>query len=142
MNAKITLSLIMGLLLGLGLSAQTLSFSQVLLVDNNTVTVPAGKVWKIEAAVSSGLSSSSATGYSTPTPQEVYLFYINGAQQNCTKIQASTTSGYTNHSSSSQSRIYYGVDNDMFPIWLPAGSSLAAGSGINYLSVIEFNIVP
>lgn len=141
MNAKITLSLIMGLLLGLGLSAQTLSFSQVLLVDNNTVTVPAGKVWKIEAAVSSGLSSSSTTSTSTPTPQVMYLFYINGAQQNCTKIQASVTGGYPG-SSNNQSRIYYGVDNDMFPIWLPAGSSLAAGSGINYLSVIEFNIVP
>lgn len=141
MNAKITLSLIMGLLLGLGLSAQTLSFSQVLLVDNNTVTVPAGKVWKIEAAVSSGLSSTSTTGSSSPTPQAVYLFYINGAQQNCTKIQASITGGYSS-ASNNQSRIYYGVDNDMFPIWLPAGSSLAAGSGINYLSVIEFNIVP
>lgn len=141
MNAKITLSLIMGLLLGLGLSAQTLSFSQVLLVDNNTVTVPAGKVWKIEAAVSSGLSSSSTSGTSTPTSQEVYLFYINGAQQNCTKIQASITGNHTS-STSNQNRIYYGVDNDMFPIWLPAGSSLAAGSGINYLSVIEFNIVP
>lgn len=140
MNAKITLSLIMGLLLGLGLSAQTLSFSQVLLVDNNTVTVPAGKVWKIEAAVSSGLSSSSSTGSSTPAPQEVYLFYINGAQQNCTKIQASISGGSS--SANDRYRIYYGVDNDMFPIWLPAGSSLAAGSGINYLSVIEFNIVP
>jgi hypothetical protein len=32
--------------------------------------------------------------------------------------------------------------NSSFPFWLPAGTTLAAGSGIGLISVIEFSIIP
>ena len=36
-----------------GTNAQTLQFSRVLLVDNNDVTVPTGKIWKINGILPS-----------------------------------------------------------------------------------------
>lgn len=139
---KFTLLAGLGLMSIIGLSAQSLTFSQVLLVDNNTATVPAGKVWKVEnMATTVGISSSSTTNTSTATPPTSFTYFLNGTEVSCTRFIGGYTSGY-NGSSSSQSRAVSGPDRDIFPFWLPAGSSLATGSNVLYFSVVEFNVVP
>lgn len=123
------------LLSGTALPAQTLSFSQVLLIDNNTATVPAGKVWKVESVLATSNLSSTFASYSPPTPSNPFFININGTAFSCSKLDISA-------SYSSDIRIYYSIDRDMFPIWLPAGSTLSAGTGISRVNVIEFNVNP
>jgi len=121
--------------------AQTLAFSQVLLVDNSQ-TVPANRVWKIVSASStSNFSSSSITNTSTPSGFAVFTYFINSTEFSATRTHTAVSAG-NSQSTSSQSRVYLVLDRDIFPFWLPAGSSLAPGSGITHFSVIEFTVVP
>jgi len=94
------------------LQAQTLQFSQVLLVST-TQTVPANKVWKVES----------------PLPS-----WGGGATTNTITIDGNLVVVTIGGSSS--------VSGISFPIWLPAGTSLAAGQNIPRISVIEFTVVP
>ncbi|MBM3171359.1 MAG: hypothetical protein FJZ75_07105 [Bacteroidetes bacterium] len=89
------------------LQAQTLQFSQVLLVST-TQTVPANKVWKVE-----GIIPTSAI--------DNYYISINSSLSHIARF-----------------------DNvkGALPIWLPAGTTLAAGANVFRVSVIEFTIVP
>jgi hypothetical protein len=101
---------------------QTLQFSQVLLVSSNTQTVPAGKVWKVENI----LASSSLV--------------VNGGGIRNFNIQVDNTSVFVagavdwNGSASANQLVQ--------PIWLPAGSTLAAGQNVFRVSVIEFTVLP
>jgi len=104
------------------LQSQTLQFSQVLLIST-VQTVPANKVWKVEAVIPDG-----------PT-----LFNQNnwGSSGTC-RI---TINNHTTAVSGWQGN---GVIMDSFnqPIWLPAGTTLAASSSTFRISVIEFTVVP
>ncbi|MBM3171360.1 MAG: hypothetical protein FJZ75_07110 [Bacteroidetes bacterium] len=93
------------------LQAQTLQFSQVLLVST-TQTVPANKVWKVESVM--------------PINQQSIYHQI---VVNSTTIIVGTTN-------------YTGSWFNAFPMWLPAGTTLAAGSTVFRVSVIEFTVVP
>ena len=112
------------LVIGVDIFAQgNLQFNQVLYLsntsDNQTQwTVPAGKVWKIEAL---GVVSSTLTVYIN----NAFAFYYAGTYSN------SSPSGYYRNA-------------DASPIWLPAGSVLGhnCGCGNRWFSIIEFNIVP
>ena len=105
-------------------SQGNLQFNQALYLsanaDNTTQwTVPAGKVWKIEAV---GIYSSTLT------------VYFNGA----------TSFIYAGAYSNSSPSAYY-RNADASPIWLPGGSVLgqSCGCGANrWFSILEFNIVP
>lgn len=122
--------------------SQTLSFSRVLTVDANVQTVPAGKVWKVEnMAVTSGVPSSSATNTSTPTPTNFFTYFLDGNEYSATTFGGSTQAGYSS-STSSSNRIVMVPDREIFPFWLPSGSTLATGSGIGLFSVIEFTVNP
>lgn len=108
-------------------SAQgTLQFNKVLLLESNQTTctqcwtVPANKVWKIQA-VSGGPNS----GY----PQMV----INNK-----------TLSYLANNSNNSANILYPVQ--MFPLWLPAGATygftgMCSGCNIAFTG-IEFNVIP
>jgi hypothetical protein len=121
---KTLVAIIITLTVCLGLRAQgNLQFNQVLYLSNTTDnqtqwTVPAGKVWKIEAL---GVVSSTLTVYIN----NAVAFYYAGTYSN------SSTSGYYRNA-------------DASPIWLPAGSILGhnCGCGNRWFSIIEFNIVP
>ncbi len=96
-----------------------LQFNQVInrSVDNSTYyTVPAGKVFKLEAASSSGV------GYLYAGAIQIY---INGLV-------------YIGSFSTSSSI----VGNWPFPIWLRAGDSVQGNGIIVGISGIEFNIIP
>jgi hypothetical protein len=113
------------LLINLSFTAQgNLQFNQALYLSANTDnttqwTVPAGKVWKIEAL---GVYGSTLTVYFNGATSFIY----GGAYSN------SSPSGYYRNA-------------DASPIWLPGGSILgqSCGCGGNrWFSIIEFNIVP
>jgi len=110
---------------------QTLQFSQVLLVSSNTQTVPAGKVWKVENILAS--SSLVASGNQTVNfsiAVDNSQVFVAGANSQVNVYNQ----GVQSMSSTSNQLVQ--------PIWLPAGSTLAAGQNVFRISVIEFTVLP
>lgn len=110
-----------------------LQFSQVKLVST-TQTVPAGKVWKVESAHISQTTclftfAGTCVSNSTTTFVHAGIYIVNG------------TSCYLGMDTGGD-QLRYSVSSDPFPLWLPATTTLAAGTNIGFLSVIEFNIIP
>ena len=93
-------------------NSQTLQFSQVLLVST-TQTVPANKVWKVESY--------------TPNAGIINFHYIVVNSNN------SIVGAVEN---------YIHIYSHTFPMWLPAGTTLAAGQNVHFISVVEFTVVP
>lgn len=120
-----------------------LQFNQVKLVST-VETVPAGKVWKVESCAYNGGApfSSGTANYSINPPQNslnrgfdaIMSYSVNGSNINipCSFILSFTTTVFGTNS----------LPAFYFPFWLPAGSTLAAGSNMRFLNVIEFNVVP
>jgi hypothetical protein len=116
---------------GIYTQGNNLQFSQALVVTLvNTETVPAGKVWKIVSAGSSlptiNYASTGGIYFQVNSSLQVYLH------------RTSTLQYYANGPNSFSSSM---TNNLAFPMWLPAGSTVSQGSGVNFLSVVEFNIV-
>jgi len=109
-----------------------LQFSQALIVPlANTETVPVGKVWKIVSAASAlptitGGNSSSHIYFQVNSTLSVYLHNVSTLQ-----YYANGPNAFTSSLS----------NNNVFPMWLPAGSTVSQGFGVNFLNVVEFNIV-
>jgi hypothetical protein len=122
-------------------SQGNLQFSQIKLVST-LETVPAGKVWKVESAVfmggapfclGTGPNSNCAAGNLAGSGFVGDMaFQVNGQ----------TNYLYTNLGQPGSSASYASPGYSPFPLWLPASSTLAAGTNMRYLSVIEFTIVP
>jgi len=63
------------------LQAQTnnLYFNQVILVGATTMTVPVGKVWKVEGFMQGGYYyASTGSGLGCGLPNQLHGFYVNG----------------------------------------------------------------
>lgn len=105
-----------------------LQFNEVKLVTT-VETVPANKVWKVEAALGPMLVSNCTT----TNPGHVVI--VNGATVNVGTAGKIEFDGYC-----------YGWKGvalvTEFPFWLPGNATLAAGTNVTAVSVIEFNIVP
>jgi hypothetical protein len=122
-----------------GVFAQgSLQFNQVLLV-NTLDTVPANKVWKIEALAYNG-------GAPFASQSASYSFIFNGTRGfdciarfliNGNPVVIPTTYLQNNFNSTSGANFPFS-----FPMWLPAGTTLNPQTNISYLSVIEFNVIP
>ena len=122
-------------------SQGNLQFSQVKLVST-LETVPAGKVWKVESAVfmggapfclGTGPNSNCAAGNLAGSGFVGDMaFQVNGQ----------TNYLYTNLGQPGSSASYASPGYSPFPLWLPASTTLAAGTNMRYLSVLEFTIVP
>jgi hypothetical protein len=101
-----------------------------------------GKVWKVESATYAGGSvfcvggqyyqTSCSNGSSQITPSIYALMQFN-INSNANYIVATASNAGYNATTTSWS---------VFPLWLPAGTTLAASTNMRYLSVIEFNITP
>lgn len=114
----------------LGSNAQgNLQFNQVLKVSTTVETVPAGKVWKIESYQQSNVAgTTNSTNGCDITRVRPYL--IDGQPyQNIGNI-ASGNGGY----------VY--VPENRMPIWLKEGQTAATACPSDFLSIIEFNVVP
>lgn len=115
-----------------GIFAQgNLQFNQVVIVTDLPQTVPAGKVWKIESyqqqqvGISTNMPTTGCADLSRPRPYFIDNFsYYN-------------IEGAGNGNSS-----YSSVAKNSFPIWLKAGQSTKTSCAGDFLSIIEFNVVP
>jgi hypothetical protein len=124
----------------LWLSAQTLSYSRVILVESAVQTVPAGHVWKVERAVSQSANQVNTAGWaSVPTPTATFTIQINGISINISEVNASTLAPFN---TGQPSYTTTSIDQNTFPLWLPPGTTLAAGNNVRYISVIEFRENP
>ena len=114
----------------LGANAQgNLQFNQVIKVSDTPMAVPAGKVWKIESYQQSNVSGTSNSTNGCDIAR-VRPYIIDGQVYHNIKNIASGNSGYV-----------YTAENRM-PIWLAAGQTAATSCPSDFLSVIEFNVVP
>jgi hypothetical protein len=120
------------------LAQGSLQFNQVLLISSAD-TVPANKVWKIEALAYNGGApfASGAISYShlfsgSRGFDGIARFLINGSP-----VVLPVT--YLTNAFNATSSVN---PNFTFPLWLPAGSILTPQTNISYLSVLEFNLVP
>jgi hypothetical protein len=116
------------ILLGQG----NLQFNQVVRVNNTAQTVPVGKVWKVESYLQANTSITEFVEYPTCNfPDRQHPFLVN----NKPYYQINGSPGH------GSSGIFMAVGN-LFPLWLNAGETLRTTCPDNFLSIIEFNIVP
>ncbi len=121
-----------------------LQFSQVKLVST-TETVPAGKVWKLQNFLPNvSLFTDITRNQTNPTSGGIrnFIILVNGIsiylQTTVTREVGRSDSywsqdGYATAASSS-------ILNE--PIWLSSGTTLAASTNVQFVSVIEFNVIP
>lgn len=114
---------------GLSLQSQSLAYSQALLIGNVGQTVPANKVWKVESFLPTTVKV-------TSTFPTAFNMVVNGSPFPVGHSAFGNTSGNNAEAWSSS------MVNNSFPFWLPSGTTLAAGTGIGLISVIEFSILP
>ena len=109
-----------------------LQFSQVIRVNNTAQTVPVGKIWKVESYMQAYTSISEFVEYPTCNFQDrQHPFLINGKPYY-------QINGSPGHGSSG---IFMAVGN-LFPLWLKSGEFIQTTCPDNFLSIIEFNVVP
>ena len=109
-----------------------LQFNQVIKVNNSVQTVPTGKIWKVESYMQSYTNISEFIEYPTCNFQDrQHPFLINGKPYY--QINGSPSHG--------SSGIFMAVGN-LFPLWLKSGESVQTTCPDNFLSIIEFNLVP
>lgn len=110
-----------------------LQFNQVKLVSS-LETVPAGKVWKIENILPGVRPTTTSWGNSTLD------FIININNQTVYYLSSESKGSLFGNGQTGISSISVGIGNA--PIWLPAGSTLSAGTNVLSVNVLEFNLVP
>jgi hypothetical protein len=113
-------------------SQGNLQFNQVISVSNTAQTVPSGKVWKVETYMQSRTVLTEFFEFPACNfPDRQHPFLINGKPYY-------HVNGSPGHGSSG---IMMAVSN-FFPLWLKAGDVVQTTCQDNFLSIIEFNIVP
>ncbi len=129
---KISFIILFSVLFIFIISAQgNLQFNQVVIVYDLPQTVPAGKVWKIESyqqqqvSVSTNFPSTSCTDLTRPRPYYIDNFYYHNLE--------GVGNGVANYTSTAK---------NSFPIWLKAGQVVKTSCPGDFLSIIEFNVVP
>jgi hypothetical protein len=110
-----------------GFAQGNLQFNQALIVTNTQLTVPVGKVWKIESYTPSSVYTVHGGNPLT------HALVINGDS----RIVGLSGGLNYNYNSGSHSPVMHSL-----PIWLPSGTTLVSGVGTSMISVIEFNIIP
>ncbi len=115
------------------IAAQSLAFSQVKTVSQ-VETVPANKVWKLNGCFYNALLSgivSSGSGSGTYSNSDAYILVNNQS----VAVRSSRSGGGYYHAAGF-------VWEMSWPMWLQAGSTLAASTGVLSVSVLEFTVVP
>ena len=111
-----------------------LQFGQVKLVQATEV-VPINKVWKVESIIYSDPIPNNTIA-STPFSTNIDAsFILNGNSIVARSSRIMSSAGYSGGT-------YYTTWEIKLPIWMNAGFSLGSSTGILYLSVIEFNLIP
>ena len=108
-----------------------LQFNQIVTVGTTSLTVPAGKVWKVESYSESEVTFNSNyssgcvnTNYHRPLVINNNNYYFFGNM-------ATASSGAN-----------YVTTGNKLPIWLKPGDQIRTVCSSDFASVIDFNIVP
>lgn len=113
----------------------SLQYNKVKLIGTTDETVPVDKVWKIENILPSVRLTTSVQNGSTTTN---CIIVVNGIN-----IYWATSDATGSLYGNGQTGFAIAATNiGGSPVWLPAGTSLRAGAGVQYISVVEFNEVP
>ncbi|MCF8269124.1 MAG: hypothetical protein K9I25_04075 [Crocinitomicaceae bacterium] len=121
-----------------------LQFNQVKLVTTSE-TVPAGKVWKLENYLPSSqlaIDLNRQPNQASAGGTKNFIVLVNGAQvflQTTITREVGRNDGYWSQDGYATAADYRIFDA---PIWLPAGTTLAASTNVMSLSVVEFNVLP
>lgn len=112
-------------------SQSNLQFNQIVIVSSVNQTVPAGKVWKLESYQQEQVS----IAYMSPAPSCVPLdrqrpYYIDNIYY------------YNIGDLASGGSYIYNVPKNNFPIWLKASQTVRTSCSGDFISIIEFNIIP
>jgi len=119
-------------------SGQNLQFGKTKLIDSKADTVPSGKIWKIENFTFSKTIANCPTGGSIVNITDSIV--LNG---NKMAVRAQRFSGVEDLRPWGTSLApAYLLWEQKTPLWLPAGTTLAAGRGVLYISVLEFKEAP
>ncbi len=113
-------------------SQSGLKFKQVRIIRNSTTTVPADHVWKVEAFWNSGVRLTNSYNVSTCDNDEDWhaSFYVNS-------YYYFTFNGIATGNSTA-----YATANNQFPFWLSAGNTMKTVCPGDFLSVLEFEVIP
>ncbi len=134
------------LIIGFALNAQqtphTLQYSRTLLISSGGGTVPAAAsnngvdcVWKVVSVLpSANVQQNVSASNGSPMPMGAFEIYVNSNIIYLTRVE--TAFGYNGYDNGNYN--FVNVNGELLPMWLPAGTTLAAGSNIQYVSVIEF----
>ena len=111
-------------------SQGNLQFNQIVIVSSVNQTVPAGKVWKLESYQQEYVSITN----NFPAPSCVTLdrqrpYYIDNIY-------------YYNIELAGGGSTIYNVAKNNFPIWLKASQTVRTSCSGDFISIIEFNIIP
>ena len=130
---KNLISAIIILLAGFTLNAQhTLQFNRAILVSSQQ-TVPDNTVWKAVAILPSSGPISNVSGYSGAPAVAAFAININSNPVYVSNVDGGWPGAGNQNFSYTNSK---GIEN--LNMWLPAGTTLAASTNIQYISVIEF----
>lgn len=108
-----------------------LQFNQVIKVIDANQTVPAGKVWKVESyhqtqiGISTNMPTTGCGDLSRPRP-----YFVDNVSYHHIQPIGNGTSSYASSATNE------------FPLWLASGQTLRSSCPNDFLSVIEFNVVP
>ena len=121
-----------------------LQFNQVKLVST-VETVPVGKVWKLENYLPSSqlaIDLNRQPNQASAGGTKNFVVLVNGAQvflQTTITREIGRNDGYWSQDGYATAADYRIFDA---PIWLPAGTSLAASTNVLSVSIVEFNVLP
>lgn len=107
-----------------------LQFSQVLRINNTPLTVPAGKVWKVESYLQNE------------------VVYNSNYQSNCGSLNFHRPLVINGSNYYFLGDVSYGaasvflMNGNKLPVWLKSGDIVNTVCPTDFASVIEFNIVP
>lgn len=108
-----------------------LQFNQIITVGTTSLTVPAGKVWKVESYTESEVTFNS--NYSSGC--------VNSNYHRPLVINNNNYYFFGNMATASSGANYITTGNKL-PIWLKPGDQIRTVCSSDFASVIEFNVVP
>jgi hypothetical protein len=121
-------------------AAQNLTYSQTHFITSasGTVTCPAGTVWKVEQVVFSSTLPDAACNSGTTScsgSRHDDNISVNGTTVRARSMSSRAKDGTGGHASVM-------LWQHPMPIWLVAGNTIATGTGVLGISVIEFTEAP
>ena len=108
-----------------------LQFNQIVTVGTTSLTVPAGKVWKVESYTESEVTFN--INYSSGC--------VNSNYHRPLVINNNNYYFFGNMATASSGANYITTGNKL-PIWLKPGDQIRTVCSSDFASVIEFNVVP